>query len=226
MGKKWAADLALTAVLLFLMGYSLIGEEIHEWLGIGMLLLLIFHHAVNVPWYRNLKERRYTLYRCVQVVLTILLLFTVLGSVLSGLVLSRYVLDFLPLHESSELARAFHLPCAYWGFLLMSLHLGLHWGTMMGMARRITGLRVPSKCRTAQLRLLTVAVSCYGLCAFFRNDLPDYLLLRTHFALFLPDQTKARFLADYGAIMGLFLAIAHYGGTVLRRWSAAKAASE
>ena len=56
MGKKWAAYLVLIAVLLLLMGYSLIGEEIHEWLGVGMLFLLIFHHAVNVPWYRNLKK--------------------------------------------------------------------------------------------------------------------------------------------------------------------------
>ena len=56
MGKKWAAYLVLIAVLLLLMGYSLIGEELHEWLGVGMFLLLIFHHAVNVPWYRNLKK--------------------------------------------------------------------------------------------------------------------------------------------------------------------------
>ena len=153
MGKRWAADLALIAVLLLLMGYSLIGEEIHEWLGIGMLLLLIFHHAINVPWYRNLKRGRYTPYRCVQTVLTVLLLLAVLGSILSGLVLSQYVLDSTLLHRLDALARAIHLPCAYWGFLLMSLYLGLHWGAIMGRARRVTGLRAPSKCRTVILRL-------------------------------------------------------------------------
>ena len=114
MGKKWAADLVLIAVLLLLMGYSLIGEELHEWLGVGMFLLLIFHHAVNVPWYRNLKKGPYSLCRCAQTVLTVLLLFTALGTLLSSLVLSRYVLDFLPLHESSELAGSLHLPCACW----------------------------------------------------------------------------------------------------------------
>ena len=226
MGKRWAVDLAMTAALLLLMGYSLIGEEIHEWLGVGMLLLLIFHHAVNVPWYRNLKRGRYTPYRCVQTALTVLLLFTVLGSLLTGLLLSQYVLDFLPLRGGEELAGALHLPCAYWGFLLMSLHLGLHWGGVMGAARRAAGLCAPSKYRTAVLRLLAAAVSCYGLYAFFRNGLPDYLLLRTHFVFFPPDQTAARFLADYGAIMGLFLTIAHYGGGVLRRRSAGKAGSK
>ena len=219
MGKRWAADLALIAVLLLLMGDSLIGEEIHEWLGIGMLLLLIFHHAINVPWYRNLKRGRYTPYRCVQTVLTVLLLLAVLGSILSGLVLSQYVLDSTLLHRLDALARAIHLPCAYWGFLLMSLHLGLHWGAIMGRTRRVTGLCAPSKYRTVILRFLAAAVSYYGLYAFFHNGLSDYLLLRTHFVFFSPDQTAARFLADYGAIMGLFLTIAHYGGAVLRRWS-------
>ena len=112
---------------------------------------------------------------------------------------------------------------SYWGFLLMSLHLGLHWAAVMKMARRITGLRTPSKCRTAVLRLLAAVISCCGLCAFFRNSLPDYLLLRTHFVFFSPDQTAARLLADYAAIMGLFLTIAHYGGITLRRASAPKA---
>ncbi len=226
MGKKWAVDLALIAVLLLLIGYSLIGEEIHEWLGVGMFLLLIFHHAVNVPWLRNLKKGQDSLYRCMQTVLTVLLLFTTLGTLLSGLVLSQYVLDFLPLHGGSELARALHLPCAYWGYLLMGLHLGLHWGAVMSTVRRTTGLRLPSKYRTAAPRVLAAAVSCYGLYAFFHNDLPNHLLLRSHFVSFPPDQTVPRFLMDYAAIMGLFLTIAHYDGIFLRRWSAGNAAEK
>lgn len=102
MGKRWIRDLALMMILLFLMGYSLIGEEIHEWLGLGMLLLMIFHHALNVSWYQNLKKGQYSPYRCVQTALTALLLFAVLGSVLSGLMLSQYVLDFLPLQGATS----------------------------------------------------------------------------------------------------------------------------
>ena len=226
MGNRWAADLALIVVLLLLMGYSLIGEEIHEWLGIGMLLLLIFHHAINVPWYRNLKRGRYTPYRWVQTVLTVLLLFTVLGSVLSGLVLSQYVLDSTLLHRLDALARAIHLPCAYWGFLLMSLHLGLHWSGVMGKARRIAGLSSLSKERTVILRLMGAVVACCGLVAFFRSGFPDYLLLRTHFLFFMPGQSAAGFLAEHLAVLGLFTWIGHYGGICLRRCSGRKKVSQ
>lgn len=223
MGKKWITDLALAAVLLLLMGYSLIGEAAHEWLGVGMLLLVIAHHAFNLPWHRNLRRGPYSPYRRVQTALTALLLLAVLGCVGSGLILSQHVLEIPLLHRWDDVARTLHLPCAYWGFLLMSLHLGLHWGAVMGAIRRLTKLRTPSKGRTAVLRLLAAAVSGYGLFAFFQNGLPDYLLLRIHFVFFAPDQTAARFLADYGAVMSLFLAIAHYGGILLRRASAPKA---
>ena len=121
MGKNWTTDLSLIVVLLLLMGYSLIGEEIHECLGLGMLLLLIFHHAINVSWYRNLKRGQYSTYRCIQTMLTALLFFTVLGSMLSGLALSQYVLDFLPLCGDNEPARAF---AAIMGLFLTIAHYG------------------------------------------------------------------------------------------------------
>ena len=44
MTKRWITDLALIASLLLLMGYSLIGEAVHEWLGIAMLALAALHH--------------------------------------------------------------------------------------------------------------------------------------------------------------------------------------
>lgn len=47
MPKRWITDTALTVVLLLLMGYSLIGETAHEWLGISMLALAVLHHKWN-----------------------------------------------------------------------------------------------------------------------------------------------------------------------------------
>lgn len=47
MPKRWITDLALTVILLPLMGYSLIGEAVHEWLGLAMLALIVLHHIWN-----------------------------------------------------------------------------------------------------------------------------------------------------------------------------------
>ena len=225
MRKKWAADLALIVVLLLLMGYSLIGEEIHEWLGLVMLALIALHHVWNRAWYRGLGRGRMSAYRATQIILTFLLLLAVTGSLLSGLLLSQYVLDFLPLGWGQELARTLHLPCAFWSFLLMGLHLGLHWSGVMGQVRRITGLSGLSRARTTILRLLGAATAGCGLLAFFRTGFSDYLLLRTHFLFFPPGQTAVGFLAEHLAILGLFVWIGYYGGTCLRHCSDRKKVS-
>lgn len=38
---------------------------------------------------------------------------------------------FLPIRWGMALGRVIHLLCAYWGYLLLSLHLGLHWGMIL-----------------------------------------------------------------------------------------------
>lgn len=223
MPRKWITDVVMTLLLLLLllllMGYSLVGEVIHEWLGIAMLALLIIRHIMNLAWYRSLGKGHFSAYRCVQTSLNWLLLLAAAGATLSGIVLSRYALDFLPLHGGEELAQTIHLPCAYWSLILASLHLGLHWSAVMGAVRRITCLRTASRGRTVSLRLLAAAVALYGLFVFFNNNFPDYLLLRTHFVFFSPDQTVPRLLVDNLAVMGLFVCLAHYAGIWLRRRS-------
>ena len=87
MPKRWITDLALTVILLPLMGYSLIGEAVHEWLGLAMLALIVLHHIWNHVWYKGLDKGRMSIYRAAQTLLTFLLLLSVIGSLFSGLVL-------------------------------------------------------------------------------------------------------------------------------------------
>lgn len=204
-------DLGMTVLLLLLMAYSFIGEEAHEWLGAAMLLLFVLHHIWNFTWCRNLAKGRYTPFRVVQTVVAGLLLVTMVGSMASGIVLSRYAFGFLPPHGGQALARAIHLPCAYWGFGLMSLHLGLHWNMVLGMVRQRMG-RKPGRAWTWVLRLLAMAVALYGAACFCHNDIASYLLMRTHFVFYDFGQPLALFFAEYLAIMGLFVCIAYYLG--------------
>lgn len=44
---KIAADLAMTVLLLLLMAKQLTGDVAHEWLGAGMFVFWIAHHALN-----------------------------------------------------------------------------------------------------------------------------------------------------------------------------------
>ena len=85
---KIIIDILMTIILLLLMAYSMVGEVAHEWLGIGMFVLFILHHTLNCRWGQNLLKGRYTPYRILQTVLVMLALISMLGSMVSGIVLS------------------------------------------------------------------------------------------------------------------------------------------
>ena len=106
-------DLLMTVVLVLLMAYFLTDQEIHEWLGAGMLALFIAHHILNGKWLQALGRGRYTPCRVLQTALALLVLLCMLGSMLSGIWMSRYVFDFLPTQGHMGLARTAHLLCAY-----------------------------------------------------------------------------------------------------------------
>lgn len=210
-------DLLMTVVLVLLMAYFLTDQEIHEWLGAGMLVLFIAHHILNRKWLQALGRGKYTPYRVLQTALALLVLLCMLGSMLSGIWMSRYVFDFLPTQGHMGLARTAHLLCAYWGFLLLSAHLGLHWGMVLGAARRAAGNRKPSALRTGVLRVLAAGISACGVYAFARQHIADYLFLRSHFVFFDYERPPVLYFLDLLSMMGLCISIFYYLGKALQR---------
>lgn len=109
-----------------------------------------------------------------------------------------------------SLARLVHMVCVYWSFILMSLHLGLHWNMILGVVRKAAGATAPSSIRTLILRLLAAAVAAYGIYAFVKHRLVNYFFLRTMFVFFDYEQPPLQFLVEYLAMMGLFVIFAYF----------------
>ena len=146
---RLSIDLLMTAALLFVSGYQFWGEMVHEWVGAGLFVLFIAHQFLNLSWYKHLLKGRYTPLRILQFAIASLVLAAMLMQMYSGIVLSRYVFDFLPLTSGLALARRLHILGAYWGILLMSLHLGIHWQMIIAILRKRTKITSPSKIRSA-----------------------------------------------------------------------------
>lgn len=214
--KKWRMiiDIGMTAVLLCLMTYSLIGELTHEILGVAMLVLFTIHHILNRRWFGALLKGRYRAFRIFQTALVFLLILSVLASAVSGIILSEHVFRFLNITKGASIARSVHMVCAYLNYVLMSLHLGLHWNTM------ISGMRKNRKegpaAGTWAFRGLAAAFAGYGIYAFIKRQIAEYLFLRTHFVFLDDKEPLFFFFLDYLAIMGLFVFIGHYLGKLLR----------
>lgn len=205
---KIITDIGMTAALLLLMAYELIGEAAHEWVGVAMFVLFILHHILNRRWSRSLFKGKYTPVRILQTLLVVLVLFSMIGSMVSGILLSKHVFSFLPVRGLRFFARNLHMLSAYWGFVFMSLHLGVHWNMMMGMARKLA--RQPSAVRTWLLRIIAALIAAYGIYAFITREIGRYMLMINRFVFFDFDEPLILFLADYMAVMGLFVFIGHY----------------
>lgn len=211
---KKVIDVLMTVSLLFLMGYQFWGEKAHEWIGAGMFLLFIAHQILNWNWYKNLFRGKYTLIRVFQTTVNILTLLSMFVQMYSGIVLSRYVFDFLSIESNLALARQLHILGSYWGFIFMGLHLGLHWNMVIGTVKRKQNR---SHRGLGLICFFTgLAVALYGLSVFIKRDFLTYMLLKSKFVFLDYEESKFIFYLDYLAFIGMCIFISHYAGTLFR----------
>lgn len=214
---KCGIDILMTFALLFLMGYQFWGEQAHEWAGAGMFILFILHHVLNRQWYKALFHGRYTPVRVFQTIVNVLVFVSMLALMYSGIVMSRYVFDVLPISGGMALARRLHILGSYWGFLLMSVHLGLHWNMFISMAKKWLKVKQISKLRSALLFAAGLVIFLYGLSVFIRRDFLTYLFLKSEFVFLDYSESILLFYLDYLALMGLCIFISHYLSRLLRK---------
>ena len=91
----------------------------------------------------------------------------------SAVLISREVFAFLPISGGRSFGRTLHMLCAYWGFVLLSFHLGIHWNMILGMAGKMCGKL--SKMRAGLIRTAGFLIAAYGIYALIRRNIPAYL---------------------------------------------------
>ena len=210
-----ATDIAMTMLLPVLMAYSLAGEAVHEWLGIVMFLLFIIHHAFNWRWYKNLVIGAYPPIRILSAGINLLLIIIMVALPVSGIMMARRTFQFIHFRSGTASARLIHLLASYWGFVLMCLHLGLHWNMVLGMARRVMHIKEGLLWRTWLLRIVVAFVAVYGAYAFLIRGFTEYMFLRTQFVFYDFGDPLSSFFMDYLAVMALFVCIGNYIAKVI-----------
>ena len=213
---KIAADLFMVILLPLLMAHSLLDESAHEWPGITMAVLFILHHTLNRKWHGGLFKGRYNGVRILGTVADFLLLADMIALPVSGILMSRHVLTFLSAGAGMSFIRTIHLLASYWGFVLMSVHAGLHGEVVMGIIRKVLGSRNESAIRTITQRVIVVLLGLWGILAFIRREIGNYLLLCNQFVFFDFSQPLIYFVADYIAVMALFAMAGYYSAKLLK----------
>lgn len=191
-------DLLMIILLPFLMAYSLIGEKNHETIGSVMGFLFVMHHILNYRWYQTLTKGKYTSVRIFSIIVNLLLTVDMILLIVSGILMSRYVFTFLPRNQMASLARLMHMFGAYFGFVLMSMHIGLHAKSMIiKIEQKYFGI--------ASIGIiLSIIISIYGAYAFFERRWLSYILLMNQFVFIDYSESIIFFIIDCFAMMYLF----------------------
>lgn len=204
---KYCVDLLMVILLLLLMGYSLIGETAHEWMGLTMTICFMTHQFLNIKWYQALNKGGYTPARIARTALNFLLLLIMLTQAVSGILLSRHVIPISGISGMS-VVRTLHLLGSHWGFVLMSIHLGFHWSSMTGTIQNKQKSFNPALIWV--MRTLTLVVAVWGIYVFSVRQMAEYLFLRSQFVFFDFSTPRIIYVAETCAMVGLFCCIGYY----------------
>ena len=205
----------MTVCLLFLMPYSLLGETLHEWLGIVMFVLFVTHHVLNRKWMAAVTKGKYTPFRIVQTLIVFVMLVLMLGSMVSGVLLSNHIFRAVRIAGISMAARQVHMFCAYFGMVVMSVHLGLHWNMVVNMTGKL--FLYPSAKRTWIARVIAILLAGYGVYVGHKRQIGAYLLMKMHFVFYDYTENVLFFVFDYMAVMAFIVFITYYVSKFLRK---------
>jgi len=206
---KLTIDLIMTVIMLAAMAYHFTGNTIHELLGVSMLALVIIHNIVNRRWYQTVLKRKHNTRLVLNTAVNLLLLVIMLMLMVSSMMISRSVFAFIPV-DDGLIARQIHTLVTYWGFILISMHLGMHWRMIIGLIRK--PLRIPyhnHRC-TFAVRATAMLITVYGVHAFFARDVGSKLILYYTYSYWNFDESAVFFFTDYVSIMGLCILVTYY----------------
>lgn len=161
-------DVLMTIMLFIQMAYFYSEQQFHEWVGIMLFILFIFHHIINFRWIRNMFKGSFSLYRMFQIAVNAGAFLLMMGLILSGLTMSLYAFPNEGFGISILFARKLHMVSSYGSFILLSVHLGMHWGVLAKRLRYKEPVLV-------LIKIATVVIAGYGIYALLHHDLIAYI---------------------------------------------------
>lgn len=214
MKLRLTLDLLTLGLLLSGLAYWWLDNRSHEAIGMAMFGLVIVHNLFNRRWHGAVRKGRCDVRRRVNTAVILLLALAMLGLLATSVMISRDVLGFLG-SKGGTTARTAHQLAAYWALLIVALHLGTRWQMVLNSL----GLRaVRSRFLLWGLRLLAAGIAGYGIDSSCVMAFGAKLLLIPTLDMWDFHTSTPEFFLRYGSIVGLYVALAHYGLKAGQAW--------
>lgn len=202
-------DLVMTILILFALAFRITGDVLHEWIGIVVYILFVIHNIMNHYWYKQLfiKKKKRSFNRRFNAIINLFLIVIMSVALVTGLAQSKSVLGFLDL-TGSMLLRQIHSVSSYWGYILISVHLGIHWQMVSKYFFGKLTNNINRGFYQFLFPTLGFGMAIGGVWAFIERDMYSKLLLGMSFDFW--DKSAVLFFVYHLFIMALFVWITFY----------------
>lgn len=203
-------NFVMTILLLVIMDYRFIGNAFHEFCGIILALLFIYHNILNCHWYNVSLRKNQTTPQIIVTLINFFLLVAMMTTMITGLLISQKVMPLFFTLQSGIWFLDLHQTSGYVSFLLAAIHSGFHWKVIVG--KLVYGLRLKndSKAWTIGSRIFSIIIMIYGIYASFTNHLGAKIMMEPTFGVGGIEPSLGNFLFDYLMIFGGYVAGTHY----------------
>lgn len=206
---KLFIDLLMMILMLMEMANRFTGNTFHEIAGISLFVLFIIHNILNRRWYKTIFRGKMNVRRVLSITVNLLFLVAMIVVMISAIPISRTIFTFMHI-QNGLIARKIHTAAAYWGMILMAIHLGMHWGMIRGGVQRMMGITGTSHIRAIILRILVVMIVVYGVKTSFDRNVGEKLIAYYSFDFWESDESFVKLLLDYISIIATYVCGTYY----------------
>lgn len=214
MKAKIIIDAGMIILVLMQMAYHLIGDSLHGWIGMILFVLIALHNILDRKWYLGLCKGKYTSVRFFHTAINLLLLASFIGLAISTAFLSTTLSTFFHL-KAAMIGRRMHMFFTTWSYVLMSIHVGLHWNMIICAVKK--RMNDPKHLYKATARIAVTLVAAYGLYVFISRELPQRMFLLSEYVFFDYDELILFCLIDYTSVLCLFACLTYYINAFFRK---------
>ncbi len=159
---KIVLDLIMAVLLVLMYNAKVINLEFHEIGGLFAGFLVLVHIVINWKWVASVSRKIFSKNLAHKLrfgyIINLLLLLSMVLVIVSGIFISKVVFTGLAIHGGNW--KMLHYTSAASLLILVGIHLGLHWGFVMGMFKRFN--KFPAAAAKPICILLAAIIILFG----------------------------------------------------------------
>ena len=144
LASRLVLDFGMLVAMILLIDPRASGIAVHEWVGIVIAPVLVFHVTLNWPWIVQVTRKlvqRLPLETRINSVLTSLLFIVMVIAIVSGVLISQEALPWMGFNVTGSYTwRGIHEVSSNFVLIIIGAHLAMHWQWIVRTVRRVAGM--------------------------------------------------------------------------------------